>query len=134
MKENRHAERAHTPGKLAAVKRIVQALLLASIALLLPGCSPHDSRQSKASAAAIPTARIKTADDAIAVVRRTIKRNSGDPNGSEYHVTQRGGQWHVMAWRIMYPNNPGAGRFVPGGFTIYTISTEGQIIEIMPGL
>jgi hypothetical protein len=85
--------------------------------------------------AAIPrSARIQSADDAIAVIRRATKRRGGDPNASEYHAKRTGRQWHVTAWHIWYPENTGSSRFVPGGFTSYTVSSDGRIVDTMPGL
>ena len=109
--------------------------VLISFLLLLVGCGSHDRVQPKPHSAAIPhDARIQTADDAIAVVRRATKRRGGDPNASEYHANRSGEDWFVMAWHIQYPSETGASRFVPGGWTSYTISNDGKILQTMPGL
>ena len=109
--------------------------VLISFLLLFVGCVSHDRVQPKPHAESIPSdARIQTADDAIAVVRRATKRRGYEPNASEYHANRSGKDWFVMAWHIMYPNNTGSSRFVPGGFTTYTVSNDGKILETMPGL
>ena len=109
--------------------------VLISFLLLLAGCVSHDRISSKPHAAAIPRdARIQTADDAIAVIRRATKSRGCDPNASEYHANRSGKDWFVTAWHIWYPNNTGSSRFVPGGYTAYTVSHDGKILATMPGL
>ena len=33
------------------------------------------------------------------------------PHGATYDTYRHKGQWHVTAWRIVYPNNKGVSRF-----------------------
>lgn len=109
--------------------------VLISFLLLIVGCGSNDRGQPKPQAAAISrSASIQTADDAISVVRRDIKRRGHDPNGAEFHASQTGTNWSVTAWHIWYPNNTGSSRFVPGGFTSYTVSNDGKINGTIPGL
>ncbi len=109
--------------------------VLISILILFAGCGSDDRVQPKQQAAAIPrSARIQTADDAIAVVRRAIRRRGCDPAGSEYDAIRSGKDWFVTAWHLMNPNKTGSSRFVPGGFTTYTVNNDGKIIGTMPGL
>ena len=108
---------------------------LIALLVFVAGCGPGDYYGARSRTASIPqSGRIQSADDAIAVVRRATKRRGGDPNASEYHVSHRGDQWVVMSWHIHYPENTGPSRFVPGGYTSYTISSDGKILETMPGL
>jgi hypothetical protein len=118
----------------SGINRASPAILLALL-FLLAGCGLPDRVSSANSAAAIPSsARIQTAEAAIAVVRRATKRRGRDPNASEYHARRIDNEWSVLAWHIWYPENSGESRFVPGGFTSYTVSDAGTILRVMPGL
>ncbi|HEX8295504.1 MAG TPA: hypothetical protein VF593_04350 [Chthoniobacteraceae bacterium] len=123
------ARRAASGGKRASTAVLIALLFL------LTGCGFPDRVSSANSAAAIPSsARIQTADAAVAVVRRATKRRGRDPNASEYHARRIDNEWSVLAWHIWYPENSGESRFVPGGFTSYTVSDAGKILQVMPGL
>jgi hypothetical protein len=77
---------------------------------------------------------ITTEADAIAVVLADIQRRGGDPHREECSAKQMDGEWYVTAWHIWYPRNKGSSRFVPGGFTTFVVSTDGEILKTMPGL
>jgi hypothetical protein len=80
-----------------------------------------------------PTGSVRTAEQANEIVRRHIQRSGGDPTREEISALWHNGAWHVTAWRIWYPNNMGASRFVPGGHTSYVLSRDGRIIDTIPG-
>ena len=76
---------------------------------------------------------VTTETDAIAVVLADIQRRGGDPRREECSAKKMDEDWWVMAWHIWYPHNTGSRRFVPGGYTIYVVSTEGMIVRTLPG-
>jgi hypothetical protein len=109
-------------------------ILLIWFVLVSASCGQPDHVPPKPQSAAIPhEARIQTAEDAIAVVRHATKRRGGDPTASEYHAHRSGKDWFVKAWHIRYPDETGSSRFVPGGFTTYTVGNDGRILATMPG-
>lgn len=77
--------------------------------------------------------QITTENEAIAVVLEEIERRGDDPERYECNARPSEKGWMVVAWRIIYPENVGASRFVPGGFTSYLVSPEGEILMRRPG-
>jgi hypothetical protein len=71
---------------------------------------------------------------AIAAAQTYMRERGGDPLREEWSAKYMSdGTWSVMAWHIMYPNNSGSSRFVPGGHTFYTVSGDGQVLEARAG-
>ena len=78
---------------------------------------------------------VRTAQQAMTIVRRQIRAKGGDPSRAEMTATgnsQSG--WHVTAWYIANPSAVGGSRFRPGGYTEYTISVVGRITKAEGGL
>ena len=98
--------------------------------LLVPACARQ--RQAQLPAPSL-SKQVTTEADAIAVVLADIQRRGADPRREECSATKIDERWHVLAWHIWYPNNKGSSRFVPGGFTTYVVSTDGSILETLPG-
>ena len=111
------------------MRATVQILVL--LALLLSGCAHQQNAHLPAPVASKP---ITTEADAIAVILADIQGRGGDPRREECSAKQMDGEWHVTAWHIWYPRNKGSSRFVPGGFTTYVVSTDGEILRTIPGL
>lgn len=84
---------------------------------------------------AAPPQGVKTAtgEQAIAVAVADRRADGGDPANSEWSAKWLGEYWHVMAWRIMYPENTGGSRFVPGGYVTYRVSADGRVMATYPG-
>ena len=71
---------------------------------------------------------------AIAAAHAYIRERGSDPLGAEWSARHMpDGTWSVMAWHIVYPNNSGSSRFVPGGHTFYTVSGDGKVLEVTEG-
>ena len=83
--------------------------------------------------ATLATKQIKTEAEAISIVRADIQRHGGNPHDEECSARLTDEGWYVTAWHIMYPDNVGSSRFVPGGFTDYLVSREGGILKTLPG-
>ena len=43
------------------------------------------------------------------------------------------GEWNLQRWIAMYPENEGSSKFVPGGHTMYLVSTNGLLTRIVHG-
>jgi hypothetical protein len=78
--------------------------------------------------------QVSTGAEAIAIVLADIQRRGGDQKRQECSATKMDGDWWVTALHIWYPNEVGSSRFVPGGFTIYEVTTEGTMLRTLPGL
>lgn len=98
------------------------------LAAALSGCAAPATDQRQAT----PAPEL-TETEAMAIVRGEIRNTGRDPALSELSARPAEGQWHVTAWHIRYPENKGATRFVPGGFTSYTIGASGEILTKRPG-
>jgi len=61
-----------------------------------------------------------------------IQKHGGNPHDEECSARLTDEGWYVTAWHIMYPNNVGSSRFVPGGFTDYVVSRDGRILKTCP--
>lgn len=110
-------------------------LCLALLTLLVAGCAPRQETQPVTSSTPEQLSKqASTEADAIAVVLADIQRRGGDPKRVECSAKKMDGEWWVTAWRIMYPNNKGDSRFVPGGYTTYVVSTNGSVLRTLPGL
>jgi len=114
------------------MKAILQSLAL--LALLVAGCAPRQDALPPTSSPPTASKQVSTEADAIAVVLADIQRRGGDPKREECSAKKMDGDWWVTAWRILYPNNVGSSRFVPGGFTTYVVSTNGSVLRTLPGL
>jgi hypothetical protein len=103
------------------------------LAYVVAGCA-HES--SKSPFAIVPPAAtlIRTEAEAIAVVRADFARRGADPKQEEWSAIKDGERWLVNAWHIFYPANVGESRFVPGGFMMYIVSSDGKIVRTIPGL
>ena len=110
----------------------MRAMLYISVlfGLLLAACAPRPSAQPPAPVVGKP---VTTEADAIAVVLADIQRHGADPRREECSAKKVDERWYVTAWHIWYPNNKGSSRFVPGGFTTYIVSTDGRVLETLPG-
>jgi hypothetical protein len=102
--------------------------------MVLPiyGCAVEPRRDSPPPTK--PTGSVRSPKHAVGVIQRHIWKAGRDPTREEITATWRGGEWHVMSWHIFYRNNKGVSRFVPGGFTSYTVNPDGRVTSIMPGL
>ena len=110
----------------------MKAMLQISVlmALMLVACA----RQQHAHPLAPVVAKeVTTEADAIDVVLAAIQRRGADPRREECSAKMMDKGWYVTAWHIWYPKNKGSSRFVPGGFTTYVVSTNGSILETLPG-
>ena len=113
----------------ALVRAMFHILLL--LLLIFTACARRQYSQPPAPLVIKPV----TADtEAIAIVLAYIQQRGGDPSREECSVKKMDGEWWVTAWHIWYPKEVGSSRFVPGGFTVYAVSTDGKIIRTMPGL
>jgi len=110
------------------MRAILQVAVL--FALLLGGCA---SPQHALAPSPVPAKQVTTEADAIGVVLADFQRRGGDPQREECSATRSDEGWHVTAWHMWYPHRKGSSRFVPGGFTIYVVSTDGGILSVMPG-
>jgi hypothetical protein len=110
----------------------MKAMLYISVpfALLLGACAPQPSQPSPPGV----SKQVTTEADAIAVVLADIQRRGSDPRREECSAKRMDGDWWVTAWHILYTNNVGSSRFVPGGFTTFVVSTNGTILRTLPGL
>ena len=70
---------------------------------------------------------------AIATARRAVTERDSWPHGAEFTAKPFKDGWAVTAWRIEYPNNKGASRFVPGGFRSITIDRTGKVTQYLRG-
>ena len=78
---------------------------------------------------------IQTTQQAVAVVRRDIRAKGGNPAREEMTATGDGRSgWHVTSWHIVDSSAVGGSRFVPGGYTEYTVSVDGHITKATSGL
>jgi hypothetical protein len=109
----------------------MKAMLYISVmlTLLVTACTRQQHPQPPAQA----SKQVGTEVDAVAIVLADIQRRGGDPHREECSATKTGEGWDVTAWHIFYPTNKGSSRFVPGGFTDYTVSSDGKILKTMPG-
>jgi hypothetical protein len=111
------------------------ALLVFLIAALYGAGCATDRRSTGPGVPPAPqSSSVRTPQQAVALVKRHIRAHGGDPSREEISAQWNGTQWRVWSWRIVYPNNPGSSRFVPGGYTIYMVDTSGLIAAILPGL
>jgi hypothetical protein len=76
---------------------------------------------------------ITTEEQAIAAVHADIRNQGRDPARVECSAMELEDSWNVTAWRIIYPENAGSSRFVPGGFTTYIVGHNGDILKRVPG-
>lgn len=106
-------------------------LILSALALPATGCAKEPLR--KRAATTQPTGSVRTPEEAVKIVQRHIRESGGDPTREEITAEWSRGQWRVIAWRIVYPNNTGASRFVPGGHQYYMVSPDGGVTKLMPG-
>ena len=70
---------------------------------------------------------------AIVTARRALAERESWPHGAEFTARPAKDGWAVTAWRIEYPNNKGAARFVPGGFRSISIDRSGKITQYLRG-
>jgi hypothetical protein len=98
--------------------------------LFITACAPQQRAQPPAP---VIGRQVDTEAEAVAVVLADVQCRGGDPRKEECSAKLMDGNWHVVAWHIWYPNNTGSSRFVPGGFTVYVVSTDGRIIKTLPG-
>jgi hypothetical protein len=70
---------------------------------------------------------------AIDAARRAVAERDSWPHGAEFTAKPIKDGWTVTAWRIEYPNNKGASRFVPGGFRSITIDRAGKVTQYFRG-
>jgi hypothetical protein len=99
--------------------------------LLIAGCAVEPRRD--AGQPTKPSGWVRTAERAVEVIKSHIRKRGGDPAREEITAKWRRGEWHVTSWHIFYRANNGVSRFVPGGFTCYTVSPDGRITSTMPG-
>lgn len=82
----------------------------------------------------IMTATTTPSDSAaIDAVRSHQRQHGGDPAREEITATWDGCQWQVISWHIIHPGNRSGSRFVPGGFTSYTVSSGNEVVDVRPG-
>lgn len=77
---------------------------------------------------------VRTARQAVEVVRRHIRQRGGDPAREEISATRGKTAWQVTSWHIVNPSATGGSRFMPGGYTEFTVSVDGRIAEASGGL
>lgn len=133
------------------------ALPIPVLLLLLTACSHQQHLQPSAS---LFGSKVITGAAAIAIVRADIQHRGGDPDRQEYSasvidhraieaemkelldqhqidysaIANTNEHWLVTAWHIWYPGNQGPSRFVPGGYTTYSLSADGRILEARGGM
>ena len=100
-------------------------------ALAILGCA--DKPRRDVAPPTKPSGSVRTAERAVEVIQRHIRKSGGDPAREEITAEWHRGEWHVTSWHIFYPRNQGVTRFVPGGFTAYTVSSDGRVTSTMPG-
>ena len=105
--------------------------IVAVLVLFLGGCAHR--RETRALVPPV-TKQVTTEAGAIAIVVADIEQRGGNARREECSAQMMDGDWWVTAWHILYPNNVGSSRFVPGGFTTYVVSTDGRILRTLPGL
>jgi hypothetical protein len=107
------------------------SLLFLLLACHGAGCAREPRRALEARTQ--PTDSVTTAEQAVEVIRRHIRKLGGDPAREEISAEWLQGEWHLVSWHIFYPNHKGASRFVPGGHTYYTVTPDGRVTNSMPG-
>src|SRR4051812_24869617 len=110
------------------MKAVYQILVL--LTSLLSACARQQHPQPVLP---LVSKQVTTEADAIAIVLADIQRHGGDPRREECSARKMDGDWSVTAWHIWYPHSVGSSRFVPGGFTIYVVDTDGKILKKLPG-
>src|SRR5437868_4400299 len=86
-----------------------------------------------AVAACAHAGEVRDEQAAIGIARRVVAERESWPHGAEFTARATKDGWTVTAWRIDYPNNPGASRFVPGGFRTITFDRAGKVTQYLPG-
>jgi hypothetical protein len=99
--------------------------------LVVAGCARERHTQPPPPAV---SKQVTTEAGAIAIVLADIQQRGSDPRREECSAKKMDGEWWVTAWHIWYPDNVGSSRFVPGGYTIYVVSTDGKIVRTLPGV
>ena len=102
---------------------------LALLIVLVTGCASTGTPEEQALAHSY----VRNSSDAIAAVRYDITSRHGNPDAAEYKAGRRGAMWFVTAWHIRHANAKGSARFEPGGYTSYLVSSQGRVIESVPG-
>ncbi len=80
-----------------------------------------------------PRQPVQTEDYAISLARNAVQESGDDQTLYEYTAKYIDNHWNVTANRIFYPHNTGSAKFVPGGFTIFVITTNGVITNKIHG-
>lgn len=106
---------------------------LPAIAVIMNGAGCVNTPRPESVPARLSAGSIGTPEQAIAVVQRRVRASGGDPEQLEITARRQRSQWLVTAWRVVYPNNTGASRFTPGGYTTYVVGADGRVIDTLPG-
>lgn len=82
-----------------------------------------------------PDSRGISEKEAIRRVESRQRKDGRDPAREKISASREGDGWLVTSWhRFTAEQTGGKEGFVPGGFTVYKVSDEGEITGVMPGL
>jgi hypothetical protein len=59
--------------------------------------------------------------DQIAAARRVLEQEEDWADRAEWEVTKTDEGWRVIAWRVEHPENKGASRYLPWGYSVIVV-------------
>jgi len=95
------------------------ALLLS----LLCGCGGTTARMSQAED---PQGRYS---DQIAAARRLLEQKENWADRAEWEVIKTGDGWKVIAWRLEHPDQKGAARYLPWGYSVIELDSRSVAVD-----
>jgi hypothetical protein len=94
------------------------------LAMLLTACSEKPSEPAKLSD---PEKR------AIELARRAVAQFDDWADKAEFKIVRKNSQWHVTAWKVVYPQAKGNKRYVPWGRREIVIDDAGKVVDYRSG-
>jgi hypothetical protein len=89
---------------------------------LLCGCGEKTGRMERAED---PHGRYS---EQIAVARRVLEQRENWADRAEWEVQPADDGWKVIAWRVEHPQNKGADRYLPWGYSV--IELDRRLVAI----
>ena len=105
------------------------SILLLFIALMC-GCSKESPDDAPVSISRTP---IDSESDAIYALKNYLVSQGENIDHDKITAKYADGEWNLLRWIAVYPENEGSSKFVPGGHAIYLVSTNGLLTRIIPG-
>ncbi len=101
---------------------MVRRWIIILCVVLLAGCGPPARMEHPED----PSGRYA---DQIAAAKRVLDQNENWSDRADWEVLPSGDCWKVIAWRVEHPDQKGADRYLPWGYSVIELDRRNVAIH-----